>query len=154
LNTGECLSLFCFNGRCLERSYVPCYSNTECGSSIIYGSSCGKSNGTCSVGIQFSAQNYFKCTADTCTSNRTPAPNTICGCESQYIALVCSSNCLQRVDLRKMVDGYVYDCTALTRTLQPPNTCEIKATVINCPASSGSIQKLSLFVVMVILLFL
>jgi hypothetical protein len=148
----ECLSGQCSSGRCLERSKETCYSNTQC--NLGFSSVCGGTNGTCTVGSQFANSAYFRCVADTCTSTRIPGPNTICGCESQYVAAICASQCLNRVDLRKQTDGYSYDCTALKRTIIASNTCEIKATVLNCPTSSGAIQKLSLFMVMVILFFL
>jgi len=147
----ECLSSTCASGRCQERSRETCYSNTDC-ASLSFASVCGGSNGTCTIGNQFAVSAYYACQVATCTTS--VSPTAFCGCEQQYVIGICQNFCLQRPDLRNPLDGYIYDCTALKRTIPGANTCEILSVVTNCPANTGAIQKLSLFMIMIILFFL
>jgi len=113
----------CTKGTCIDINKITCYSNTDC---ELYGGICNNSTLTCIIDNFYKNQALYKCIARNCNGSVMDC------CPEQYVANVCSKQCSKRADYRTVDDGYIYDCTSLTRKLQPKNTCEIRATVINC----------------------
>jgi len=130
-------------GVCTEIRSIPCYSNADCPSTneVCYIQS--GILGTCTRGDYLIQSQIILC-------------GQITGCivsTQQYVSSTCQTQCLLRPDLRIVADGYVYDCTALTRTLQN-TTCSYNQAIINCPSaplSGAFVQGLSVFVFIFIL---
>jgi len=143
----------CANGVCTEIRSMPCYSNADC----VANEECNTATGFCSRGNYLALANLAACQRAQCSSISTAVyactPPFTNVCLPQYISSACQTQCLLRPDARNMNDGYVYDCTALTRTIQN-TTCTYGQSVINCPStpiSGAFVQGLSVFVFIFIL---
>jgi hypothetical protein len=149
-----CVSGLCTDGVCQEMRSIPCFSNADCVSSgnsdgVCYFASSSALRGVCTAGQGYAAFRAANCAYGQCSAVSATV-NKCTSCDTELVRSVCATQCINRPDLRKVSDGYIYNCQSLTRVLA--TGCQITTTVTNCPITplSGAFsQALSLVVVIV-----
>jgi len=144
-----CVSGTCTAGRCDEKRSVACWNDGQCGEGVCYIET-GKTIGVCTSSARWTTFKYEECLRRSCSDTRATTTCTLC--EVEAVNAVCAVECEKREDLRLRGDGYVYDCTARTRVLQPANTCNYKTAINNClpiPLSGALSHAISFFVVVI-----
>jgi hypothetical protein len=131
-----CLNEVCTNGICSEKRSVPCWTNSDCTNVAgVCSKTSDTTRGQCLSGNEKAHSEIDACLASKCQA--VGASEETC-CPNEHIKEVCAGQCLKRADLRTQTDGYIYDCTALTRTLQTSSNCGFKQSITNCPSTPFS----------------